>query len=384
MQRPLIFIIGLYVLLWQIPHVCATQYHFERIAQTGPGIVSNIIWYSLNNSGQLAYNVVHPDGGMSIFRYSQGQTEILVREGDLYFGEPIAVPTRVTMNDSGAVAFSALQYAGHLSGVTGVFRLDSSQGLTKIAPLGGNEYFTSSTLDLSNSGLVTFVTRKSAYADLTIGDGTTITTVFDGNSLKSAPSFVDINASNQIAFTGFGVEGHTLVLLNGLTQTIVASFTTPMSFDSINSPSLNNSGKLVFAGRSGGQTTLYEYQSGQLNRVFDLAETDFTHITGTIGLNDQNDVMFFAGLKDGRHGLFTGPDAEAEKIIVSQQEFDGRTVAMVGTAGQLNNDGQFAFTVDFTNGEKALYLATPVPEPGIENSLYVLLSLVVLAIRRAR
>jgi hypothetical protein len=51
--------------------------------------------------------------------------------------------------------------------------------------------------------------------------------------------------------------------------------------------------------------------------------------------------------------------------VQTGQIFDGRIASDVAIGGDINNSGQIAFTVTFTTGERALYLATPVPEPSM-------------------
>jgi hypothetical protein len=361
--------------------VQGVSYQFDRIAISGPGAIDDLRFYSLNNSGQVAFNAIHPDGGMSIYRWSQGQTEILVQEGDLYSGSTLAVPTRPAINDAGAIAFSALQYAGHLAGSEGVFRLDG-QSLTKIAPLSTTGRVASTSLDISNSGLVAFNDHAASGRKLSIGDGVMTQPVLVGDNLQITPTYVAINSSNTIAVTGIGSQ-HKLVLVDGQNQTVIASGTSSIAFESISFPCINSAGKIVFAGEGDLGRTLYAYEAGQLSRVINLAESDFLLIDGAAGINDLDQILFFARLNDGRHGLFTGPDATSDKILLSGDFFDGRTIDHLGTAGQLNNVGQLVFAAYFTDGEVGLYLATSVAEPSV-GSLCSLLPLAIIFFARKR
>jgi len=79
---------------------------------------------------------------------------------------------------------------------------------------------------------------------------------------------------------------------------------------------------------------------------------------------DHGTVAFYATLKSGGSGIFTGPDAVANKVIATGDTLLGSTVSSLsfGTR-QLNNAGALAFTVALADGRQVIVRAAPNPAP---------------------
>jgi len=100
-----------------------------------------------------------------------------------------------------------------------------------------------------------------------------------------------------------------------------------------------------------------------------IADTSgpFQDFGNSILLNEAGVVGFTASLKSGGEGIFTGPDAVANKVIADGDRLFGSTVDAVGDIPGLNNTGQFAFSYHLTSGTSGVAIASKVAPLGDAN-----------------
>lgn len=141
-------------------------------------------------------------------------------------------------------------------------------------------------------------------------------------------------------------------------------------FSAVSTPSINNSRKLAFLGTlaEGGVAGVFVLDDPFLNEVA-RANATFSAFS-SLAINNQDRVVFSAYLpaKEG-NGLFAGPDPVQDKIVApgdrlgvgpgGSKPFRKVKSAVFGPTG-LNDNGQVAFRVMFTDGTAAIYRAEPL------------------------
>jgi hypothetical protein len=110
----------------------------------------------------------------------------------------------------------------------------------------------------------------------------------------------------------------------------------------------------------------------------------FQQFLSAPNLNQDGTIVFHASLDAGGTGIFSGPDAIADRIIAVGDPLFGSTVSDLlfeaGTRG-LNDAGQVVFAYHLADGRGGIAVASPVPEPA---SLSLLLAAGAATLRRRR
>src|SRR5262249_19079485 len=100
-------------------------------------------------------------------------------------------------------------------------------------------------------------------------------------------------------------------------------------FSSFGDPALNDNGKVAFAADLvRGGSGIFEGDGGPVRTVA-LAGGDYQGFAGAPSLNALGEVAFAATLAEGT-GIFTGPDALADRVIASGDPLSDSVVADVG------------------------------------------------------
>jgi hypothetical protein len=95
-----------------------------------------------------------------------------------------------------------------------------------------------------------------------------------------------------------------------------------------------------------------------------LADTDglFASFDFPIAINNRGEVAFGARRDDMVTGVFAGPDPVNDVVLRSGQPLFGQTVGNVRVGNKAINDrGQLAMVVEFTNLTRAIIVADPLP-----------------------
>jgi hypothetical protein len=281
-------------------------------------------------------------------------------------GYQVAVPRRVSLNDAGSVAFAAVRFTGHQTGTAGIFRLDGDD-VTKIAPFDNPSFFSTRWVDLANSGQVTYVAQFPGDSGVYAGDGTTIETIYSAGLSVSVARANESGATVFSGFSGSATNPYTMLLVDGPNSATIASggSTDVPRFDFLGGPSISSAGRIIFVGGVRGEVaqTLFNYENGQVTRMFDVTQNGLKSVSGLPGLNELGQIVFSARTDTDLDGIFTGPDVVNDKVIQTGDVLDGRTVLDVGIYGDINESAQIAFRADFSDGLTGIYVATLVPEP---------------------
>ncbi len=285
--------------------------------------------YAINASGQVAFGAYNDGPGSGVYR---GDGTTLVALDDTT--DPNVYPS---INSSGTVAFrtstptGAAIYFGNTSSLT---LLASAQAGT------GHPFASIGNPAINDAGTLAFFAQDPAPMP---GPG-----IGQERIYTSTPAGVLAEVTNTNS-GGWSVMG------GALAGNLVIS----------------NSGAIVFEGimQADGRQGVYlaTPDGGGGYNLSTIADTTgayasfaFDAISG-LSINATNQVAFRASL-DGSStvGIFTGPDPVADKVIATGDKLDGKTIAGVSLGRfALNDLGEVAFFVTFTDSTGGVYRATP-------------------------
>ncbi len=362
------------------------EYTFTKVAETDGSYLEfgRSPMPSINSSGSVAFWAALVGGGEGVFK-GDGTTTTTIADTS---GSLLQLSLLPTINTSGQVAFRA-----RLDSLDEGIYLGSGGSLTTIAETASQEFFSLDGPSVNDNGLVAFTGKRRIPAGYTpgifVGDGSmlqTISSEWDGQFRNYG--FPSINNNGQIAFNAQDMDvflGIRLADLNGTVSTLVDAH--PPFTNEIGFPKINQSGLVTFLARdTAGVQSVFIGGNVPLHAVADTSGPFFA-FTGTgaggIGepsLNSAGHVAFFASLKNGDEGIFTGPDPVGDKVIMSGDPLDGSTVKwlVMGRDG-LNDAGQIAFWTLLEDGRSLIVRANPVPEP---SSLLLIMAAGLLVCRR--
>lgn len=137
------------------------------------------------------------------------------------------------------------------------------------------------------------------------------------------------------------------------------------------SPSISDSGRVLFGAYSGDRPP-YD----QVHGLYDGPDLQANCIVNSTGpflgfeqpwINGVGQIAFAATLDNHRRGLFTGADPVADRVILTGDALFGSTLADLGFYRGFNNRGQVAFVYELSDGRTGIAIATPIPQPVITN-----------------
>ena len=335
---------------------------------------------AINDTGQVVFKATDANTNVQgIFRGSGGPlTTIVDNAGSLGF-----VGNLPSINNSADVSFAAT--------VTGsneqIYRGSGGPLVTIAATTGPFNFFAFNT-SLNNAGSVAFQAELDNFDEgLFHGNGGPVTTVFTTSTSPFDDSFgsPSMNDAGQIAFEAV-TDGNVSGMFrfdpgSGQFTTIATDAAPPLS-DIDDRPSMNAGGRVAFQSLIDGGTGegIFAGDGGPVATIADSSGP--FQFFARPSLNDLGQVAFSATLDDNREGLFDGPDPVADLVLVAGQTFDGGVIeGIVMDREGLNNNGEIAFLVGFTDGRRGIYVATPIPEP-VSGSVTVIA--LALLTRRAR
>lgn len=272
-------------------------------------------------------------------------------------GRPFPVPstlssvTSFSVNDSGQFAFAA----------DGGVLLNTDGNSAVIAALrtpapGGGEFVTAVSPSINASGSIVFrgsVTTPGQSGLFLFSNGTIAELLADGHVAPTGdvlvPTVPVMNAAGDVAF----VSNSGLFLLSQGTIKKIAgrNATAPggNTFLTFSSPSINQSGQVVFtASLSGGRTGIFLATGGTILPVARTATpaptggTFFSFLQGA-SLNDAGQVVFSALVNgNGRSGVFLYSGGQITLVVPTSISIPGGTLANAQFVS-MNNAGQIAF-----------------------------------------
>jgi hypothetical protein len=320
------------------------NYVFTKVADTS----QTFQWLTLNklnNAGLVSFDTQLGTNDYGIYTGDGRSLTEVARTGKVFGSAAFGMVNRGQINDAGTVVFTGW------SGVSGVFLNEGTT--TQIATQGTTD------LAINNQGSVVYTGYASSYNKLYLRNGNTTTTLVNGTAIQGSMAYPVINDSGTVAFYA---TNNRIYVANGSALTkIVDAGTSGLSY--VQGHAMNNAGTVVFnAALNSGGFGLYEYQDGRLNQLFNTTQSPFSTLLGS-AINDQGAIAFSGQLATGQVGIFTGFDPVKDEVILTGDQIDGNSIVSIEFSRCLNNSGQLAFWTKFANGEQAIYVATPVPEP---------------------
>lgn len=335
----------------------AVLYTFTLVAETGAVFSTLAGTPDVNDFGVVAFEAGLVAGGSGIFTGSGGPTTTIADTGGAFF----EFNERPVINASGTVAFAAELDTG----VRGVFS-GSGGAITTIADTDGifsNFQDAAGFLPavaINDNGTVAF------HADLDAGDegvftgnGSLITTITDtttGLFDRVSVSLHAINNAETVAFRAIVGQEIRGVVADSGAFTTVADTNGP--FSNIFCCAINSSDTVLFAVLfDAGGSGLFTSSGGVITQVIDTSGA----LSGLAGrdINDAGTVAYSGVFALGGRGIFTGPDLIADKVVQTGDMLFGREVNGLAF-GRLNNSGQLAFRVTFTDFTQAVVRADPL------------------------
>jgi hypothetical protein len=349
----------------------ASAITFTKIADTTAQFSSFGLYSAINDAGTVAFQAGLQAEGSGIFVGSGGETTTIANTSS---DSPFSLFSKPVINDGNTVVFEAnLKTIG-----SGIFTV-SNGTIATIAesqqPRGvfGNPV-------INNQGTVVFSTNinNSPAIELSKSGGTT--TIVDNSSAFTSFDDVAINNANNVAFSAtFGLVSPSsrgiFVYSSGPniglpTTTTVANTQGDCSF--VGNPAINDSTLLTVAFNctlKNGLTSVIGLSKGGTTTY--IGGSSFTFFDAP-AINNAGTIAFEAGLSDGSFGIFTGSDPVLDKVIASGDSLLGSTVTnLFFSQNGLNNNDQVTFYAQLANGTSGIFRAdldpdpptTPVPEP---------------------
>lgn len=353
------FAVGLCVGSWA-PLAFADTITFTNIADSNA--FQRMDAFSLNPNGEVFFFGVTTGGSFGSFRWSGAAPSLDYPD--------IGHPFYVASNNSG-VATRVSESLGPFSERTAVEFASGDTTITIADNSGDLDGFESMSVNASSQ--VSFAAGYTSGPNLGEtgvfrGDGTTLTTIADttGPISSTIGGGTSINSAGAVAFSArLDAGGDALYVGDGTTLTEIVN-TNSSSLTEIRFGSLNDSGNVLFSGRSAGEANL-NFWNGSVVQELANASGAFSSFSWS-SLNGSGDYIFHGDLDTGGAGIFSGPDAVANRIIGPEDSLFGGTVLSVDLSFShraLNDSGQFAFRYELTDGTTGLAFANTVavPEP---------------------
>jgi hypothetical protein len=380
--RPIVPVVIVISLLAPAAARAQTPYTFTEIATTGgTSGFAGLYPPQINQVGSVAFGATLTSGTVAnpqgIFVGTGGVVVPIVQAGATFTGfnfppGPIVAAINPTSNTT---AFFATRTAAQ-GGGAGVFTSDSVSQST-IAATGAVFTNFGIGVDINAGNNVAFTGSTPTAQGVFIGaPGAPLTTAASttGGFFANFGGAVAINASGQTSFSagktvavggGSGIFRFTPGPSGGVT----AIAQTGGIFNGFGLPSdIDDSGRVAFlASLTAGGFGIFrgDGTAGVNPLAVATTGTVFNQFGDMPAINNFGNVVFAANLTAGGQGIFNGPNATTNKVIRTGDTLSGSTVTSVALAtGALNDLGQIAFVAALADGRQGVYVAIPVPEPG--------------------
>ena len=346
----------------------AAPYSFVKIAGASgnPNALSQAV--AINNLGGIAFSRTSPNGVQTLFTGGGGGlTKIADNAG------PNKYISGWDINRNGVVAYHVeFDYYTPVPYIeaTGIFTGDGK--INRLVAKSSDRIFRVSGAAINDNGQVALDTASEP-----LGGITTVVTRYpdrliaasEGDNLAAG----DINNQGVVAFsTSTGQEQ--MFIGSGGRPTVIAKTEGTDFFFFLSGPRINDAGVVAFKARldNDGQG-VYIASKTAVRTIIDNLSGPFAGFGfGSPAINNRGVVAFEAN-KNEFHAIYTGTDANANRVIQTGDPLDGSTVLDLSTGSHgryLNDAGQVAFWAKLTDGRTGIYRANPlqisiaaVPEP---------------------
>ena len=338
----------------------AVEYTFSRVYKGLTNFGS-----AINDHGLVAYSTV--DGGKVSINLTDGDTLTQVASGTVSYIPPQAL----SLNKAGFVAFRVGDGGSHADKV-----LSSDGTTTKTIAATSQTYgglfssITLSAVSINDSGTVVFEGQRTSSSRFGAfqGDGSAAPVEIGAGAYSFVPA---INNSGAVAYLHYNpaTQRYTTEIQKG-SQTYCFP---DAPFGDCAMPDINNHGTVAYITIVDGVQKVAVGDGSSLPTYIDGSQflgglTGGSYFSGGMpdcAVNDHGVVAFMASPATQRiPGIFTGPNPEHDKVIMTGDPLDGLAVkALTFSRGGLNNAGQIVFDAALTDGTWGVWVATPVPEP---------------------
>jgi hypothetical protein len=347
----------------------AATYTFTEIARANTGLgagidFSDILAYgvdpgvSINSAGVVAFRAAENSVVSGVY-YGAGGPITQVADNDA--GSPlVGFHGTPSINASNQVAFKASLDPM----TTGIFRGDGGPLTTIVTTSPGHFGGLGEKPAINSSGAVAFLTSP---AGVYVGTGGSLVPIYSYGGLTgvepvSDPAFNDLG---QVAFVGTALGVHGIHRGSGGPVTTImdvdSGFFTGTGDASMNGMSSSVAWRSYTAVGEG----IFRSTGGAPMTVADsLGPYSGFALSGDPSVSAAA-VAFHATLDDGGHGLFTGPDPVADKVIQTGDPLLGSTVASIQPLARtsMNDIGQIGFVAHLASGDTVVARANPFAGP---------------------
>jgi hypothetical protein len=317
----------------------------------------------MNDAGAIAFSV-HSEGNINgpvdHIVLAHGRTFIGIASSKNPLFQVGGLRDKYSLNNAGSVVFEAV-LGGPTSSAVGLF-IGNGNSLKKVAEscCAG---FLGSEPSINNSGSVAY----SVGTAIQLVRGTNTGVMIDDSGpfeFFAPPIFNDTGA---VVFRGNLDDSRVgIFVADGKKTVSIAVFDDTFRYAGGNSSySINNSGRVIFIASSGELGGVYVGDGSSLKQIADTSGAYSLFPVGTFhnispAINNQGKVAFRAQLRDGRSGIFSGPDSVNDKVISTGDTLFGSNVVSIQfNRYGLNDEGQIAFNALLADGTQGIYLAIP-------------------------
>ncbi len=344
----------------------AQSYTYTLIADTQPGVFNGLMGLpSINAEGRVAFWARLASNNVSGVYTGTGGVPTLIADENGPIGGVFAYGL-TSLNNFGEVAF----YAGLDNAKTGIFK-SSGGPLTTIALSGsGTQDFAWFNFypTINNLGRVAFsgATFHGAVEGAYTGTGGTITKLFD----TSGPFVPTGNNGYRCVINDAGVTAFFVKRTNnvsgierssGAGVTTIYSNAAPPILAIQSDPGFNNLGRASFTWTEFNLVQYLGHGDGGPRTVVSTNGGPIAH-SGNSAISGVNRVASNASLSPNLDSaILTGPSLTANKVVKRGDVLFGRTVDLLAMSPRSINDaGQVAFWVEFTDLSRAVIRANPI------------------------
>lgn len=345
-----------------IASVHGQDYSFINIADSnGPlsgfAVGPNYPGPAINNAGVVAFTATLDAGGRGIYAGNGGSLATIALTG----GEFITFAHQPRLNDNGHVVYQA-EIDGGYGGCVDSLWVNTGSATNAVVVSNAPCYWSYAPLAINSSNLVGFhIYEAVGWNRLASGYAGGPWGVIYGPGAPAPNPVVqaDLNDTPQLAFLSF-VDGNFAILRGyGGAATTIADSTGEFSL--FHALDLNNLGQVAFwATRDNGSSGVFVGDGAALTTIAESGAGYYGF--GPVALNDAGDLAFIASSipTGGGVGIFTGPNALADKVIVTGDSLFGSTVVDLKFFRGLSNDGRIAFFYQLANETNGVAVAMPI------------------------
>lgn len=326
-------------------------FSFTKIADNQNAFNSLGFFPAINNEGVVAFSTnLDADGKATAIFIGDGRVTTKIVDNNSAFSIFSPVPA---INNAGTVTFSA-----NLDDTSsGIFTIN--RGITTtIANSGYSRGFGNPVIN--NLGQVAFsAPLNTGGIGIFTSNGVETYLIAETNDVYTTLDGYAINDRNTVAFVAsLNTGGRGIFLHQG--ETITPVVETNGEFDFLFTPSLNDENTIAFQGVLDNYTTegIFTVQNGNLNTIADTSGP--FRFFDNPAINNEGIVAFRGALDTGGFGIYTGPDPVNDKVIAVGDSLFGSTVVDLYFSNQgLNDANQLAFYAKLANGTTAIFRANP-------------------------